>query len=289
MQKISISADQSNQSNLCSMNNIMTSGIVFNIQRYSVHDGPGIRVTVFLKGCPLRCWWCHNPESWKLQPECVRQTVKLDDASRITEDEQIGKLMTAAEVVREIEKEQLFFDESGGGVTFSGGEPLTQPEFLKELLRACRKQEIHTAVDTTGYASSEVFESILDDVDLFLYDLKLIDDEQHRKYTGVSNESILQNLQLLAERQKAVSIRFPIIPGITDTEQNIADILRLINPMSNIQRVHLLPFHKIADGKYQKFDLENKLSEVEPPSQKRMEELQQQFQQQLSVPIQIGG
>ena len=267
----------------------MTSGIVFNIQRYSVHDGPGIRVTVFLKGCPLRCWWCHNPESQQLQPECVQQAVKLDDGSHIVEDEQIGKHMTVTEVIQEIEKEQLFFDESGGGATFSGGEPLMQPKFLQALLRACRKREIHTAVDTTGYASPEVFEPILADTDLFLYDLKLIDDDRHRKYTGVSNERILQNFRVLTERQKAVAIRFPVIPGITDTEQNIADILSLIAPMSNIQRVHLLPFHKIAEGKYQRFGLENKLRDLEAPTPERMEALLQQFQQQIRVPVQVGG
>ncbi|MCP4401744.1 MAG: glycyl-radical enzyme activating protein [bacterium] len=266
----------------------MSSGVVFNIQRYSVHDGPGIRVTVFFKGCSLRCWWCHNPESQEVQPECVKQIVKLDEDSYVTEDELIGKVMTVAEVIREIEKEQLFLDESGGGVTFSGGEPFMQPEFLNALLRACRKREIHSAVDTTGYAPPEVFESILDDVDLFLYDLKLIDDELHRKYTGVSNEGILQNLQTLAEYRKAVAIRFPVIPGITDTERNIADILRLIGPMSNIQRIHLLPFHKIAEGKYQKFGLENKLRDLKAPASERMEELRQQFQQ-LSFSVQIGG
>ena len=266
----------------------MNEGIVFNIQRYSVHDGPGIRVTVFLKGCPLHCWWCHNPESQQLHPECVKQIVKLDKNSQIAEDEQIGKTMTVTTVIQEVEKEQLFFDESGGGVTFSGGEPLMQPEFLKALLRACRKREIHTAVDTTGYASPEVFESILDEVDLFLYDLKLIDDVLHRTYTGVSNERILQNLKTLSRRPNALALRFPVIPGITDTEQNVADILSLISPMNNIQRIHLLPFHKIAAGKYQKFGLENTLQELEPPSLERMEALRLQFQQ-LSVPVQIGG
>jgi len=266
----------------------MKKGIVFNIQRYAVHDGPGIRVTVFLKGCPLRCWWCHNPESRRKEPETIRHKVVLEGSPKLSEEEVIGKTMTVQEVMREIEKEVVFFDESGGGVTFSGGEPLMQPEFLKAVLECCNEQEIHTAIDTTGYAPSDIFQSVIDYVDLFLYDLKLIDEDLHRKYTGVSNKLILENLGTLSERRKKIAIRFPVIPHITDTEKNIIDILKFVTNLNGIQQIHLLPYHRIAEGKYQQFHLENKMAGVMPPSAEKLEALKQQFEQS-GLKAQIGG
>ena len=268
--------------------NMSQSGIVFNLQRYSVHDGPGIRMTVFLKGCPLSCWWCHNPESQQIQPETIKKNLKLDSDTQICEAETIGKTMTVSEVMREIKKEVIFFDESGGGVTFSGGEPLMQPQFLKAVLEQCREQEIHTALDTTGYASAETFQSIIDHVQLFLYDLKLIDDRAHRQYTGVSNKFPLDNLQRLAERGKNIWIRFPVIPTVTDTEENIKDVLHIVTHLKGIQQVNLLPYHRIADGKYQKLHQENRMGEIEPPSDERMEALQYQFEQH-GLKVKIGG
>lgn len=263
-------------------------GTVFNIQRYAVHDGPGIRVVVFLKGCPMRCWWCHNPESQQLECERITQTVKLDDHTQIEEEETIGEVMSVPHVMRAIEKELIFFDESGGGVTFSGGEPFMQPQFLDALLTRCQEQEIHTAVDTTGYVPTHIFEPISENVDLFLYDLKLIDDTLHRQYTGVSNDLPLKNLHSLSTRGQGIWIRFPVIPGITDTPRNVQDVQRVISTLKGVQQVNLLPFHTIADGKYRKFGLENKMKDIRPPSDEQMAALKEQFEQQ-GFPVKIGG
>ena len=266
----------------------MVTGTIFNIQRYAIHDGPGIRVTVFLKGCPLRCWWCHNPESQRKNIESVQHSTMLDDNSCIVEEENIGNVMRVTDVMWEIEKDRIFFDESGGGVTFSGGEPLMQPEFLKTLLEQCKEEELHTVLDTTGYASPEIFDSIFDDVDLFLYDLKLIDDALHYQYTGVSNALILENLQKFSQQKKPLWIRFPVIPGITDTQKNIIDILDCITNIQGIEQINLLPYHRIGEGKYQRFLLENKMAGVVPPSKEQMQTLKAEFEQH-GFTVKIGG
>ncbi|MBD3226410.1 MAG: radical SAM protein, partial [Caldithrix sp.] len=177
---------------------LLMKGIVFDLKKYAIHDGPGIRTTVFLKGCPLDCWWCHNPESRASQPESqgdFRQRRAVD--LLYTEEGLIGKELTVAQVLSEVQKDQVFYEESGGGVTFSGGEPLIQAKFLKALLEAHQKAGLHTAVDTSGYAPYETFAGINANVDLYLYDLKLMDDTLHQKYIGVSNRLILQNLKKL--------------------------------------------------------------------------------------------
>lgn len=256
-------------------------GTIFNIQHYAIHDGPGIRTTVFFKGCPLRCWWCHNPESHEIEPE----TIGLPDKSI----EMIGSVMTVLEVMREIEKDVLFFDESGGGVTFSGGEPLMQPAFLHALLTACKQRDIHTAIDTSGYAPQEIFEQIRDVVDLFLYDLKLMDDAQHRHYTGVSNQIIIENLRMLAAQRKSVYLRVPIIPDITDTDQNLDAILDFLTEIRGcIRQVNLLPYHRIAEGKYQRYGRKNKMVGVSSPSEKRIQRTKDRFETQ-GVRVKIGG
>jgi len=252
-------------------------GTIFNLQRYAVHDGPGIRMTVFLKGCPLRCWWCHNPESQSSAIETFAQN-----------NRQIGREMTVDALLRDIEKERIFFDESDGGVTFSGGEPLMQPEFLRAALRLCQKREIHTALDTSGYAPADIFDAMLELVDLFLFDLKLIDDQRHREYTGVSNAPILRNLRILAQHGKPLWLRIPIIPGITDTEKNLVDILALLPEITTIQHINLLPYHRIADGKYQRLLVENKMAGVEPPSPEQMDALKTRFETS-GIPLKIGG
>ncbi|GAK53160.1 glycyl-radical enzyme activating family protein [Candidatus Moduliflexus flocculans] len=255
----------------------MLSGTIFNLQRYAVHDGPGIRITVFLKGCPLRCWWCHNPESQRREIETFAQT-----------DRQIGREMTVDALLREIEKERVFFDESGGGVTFSGGEPLMQPEFLRAALQACQQREIHTALDTSGYAPADIFDATIELVDLCLFDLKLIDDQRHREYTGVSNAPILSNLRALSQRGKPLWLRLPIIPGITDTEKNLVDILALLPDITTIQQINLLPYHRIADGKYQRLLVANKMAGVESPSSERMDALKTHFETS-GISVKIGG
>ncbi|OYT13869.1 MAG: hypothetical protein B6I19_02890 [Bacteroidetes bacterium 4572_114] len=166
-------------------------GIVFDIKRFAIHDGPGIRTTIFLKGCPLKCWWCHNPESQDIKTFTDVKTIVLDGAP-FEKQEEIGKLMSVEELLEIIEKESVFYDESGGGVTFSGGEPLLQHEFLLEILKALKQKNIHTTVDTCGFAKWEIFEQIIDYTDLFLYDLKHIDQKKHKLFTGADNKQMIQ-------------------------------------------------------------------------------------------------
>lgn len=239
---------------------------VFDFKRFSVHDGPGIRTTVFLKGCPLSCWWCHNPESQQLQPEKAVRKYIIEGVSHC-ETETVGKQMSVDEVLRELLKDQIYYDESGGGVTISGGEPLMQHALTKQLLQQCKAEGLHTALDTTGYAPDKVFDSIIDLPDLFLFDLKLMDNTEHRKYTGVSNVSILKNLEKLSVNKKRVMLRFPVIPGITDTPENIAAIKATMHRL-HFTEIAILPFHSIANHKYQKFGMENKMEGVDALSER---------------------
>lgn len=301
---------------------ILIAGTVFNIQKYSIHDGPGIRTTVFLKGCPLACSWCHNPESIAPRPEivfwdnkciscgdCVKtcpkeamqvveQTVRKEAANCIGCEacvevcptgaiEQVGKKMTKAEVLKEIEKDRVFYEESGGGVTFSGGECLMQPEFLTGLLTDCKARGLHTALDTSGYASWQTIAGLKDAVDLFLYDLKLMDEEQHRKYTGVSNKLILENLQKLAKNGKLIWIRVPVIPGINDDDANLQALGAFLHSLQ-IRDVFLLPYHGIAANKYARMGKDYQFSALESPSHEQLEAMQLGLQT-FGLNVQIGG
>ncbi len=262
-------------------------GLIFDIKRYALHDGPGIRQTIFFKGCALRCWWCHNPESQLMSPETTTREYSLDGMS-FCEKENVGQLMTVDEVMDNIKREIVFFDESGGGVTFSGGEPLLQPQFLKELALECRQNNIHCALDTCGYAQPEIVDSIAGLVDLFLYDLKLIDDRQHRQYTGASNSVILENLRRLALNGREIIIRFPIIPGITDPKENVQKIIEYVRSLPSIRQIDLLPYHAIAGHKYQKLQVENKMIDTRPPSDERIQELKNIFEHN-GFTVKIGG
>lgn len=219
-------------------------GKVFNIQRFSVNDGPGIRTTVFFSGCPLRCIWCHNPESFSPAED---------------------KNYFASELASIIQKDILFYEESGGGVTFSGGEPLLQSDFLREMLCLCKKMDISTAVDTSGFASFEDFRKIIPCTDLFLYDLKIMDEGEHIRHTGVSNDIILENLKKLADLHNNINIRIPLIPDITDTPDNLNNILEFISSVNKIRRVTLLPYNELCRNKYVKlnksFQLGNSVSQ----------------------------
>ena len=224
--------------------------MVFDIRRFTIHDGPGIRTTVFFKGCPLRCWWCHNPESQEAVVEEVKVQRTLD--GRIFEKKlAVGSWQSAEEVMREIEKDEIFYSQSGGGVTFSGGEPLMQAEALKELLERCKLRGYHTTVDTSGHAENGSFRKILDLPDLWLFDLKLVDDLKHVEYTGVSNELALRNLEMLAKAGREVIIRYPLIPGITDGNSNLRGIVDLMNKL-DLKRIDILPYHDIARDKYRR-------------------------------------
>ena len=263
-------------------------GIIFDIKKYAVHDGPGIRTTVFFKGCPMQCWWCHNPESRACDPKIVKKITNQADGQSIIVETKIGSKMTTAEVMREIIKDRIFYDESGGGVTFSGGEPLLQADFLSELLMLCKKEGIHTAVDTCGYADQRTFNNIISKTNLFLYDLKLIDDVLHQKYTGVSNHLVHENLRNITKVGTPVHIRIPIIPTITDAEQNLAAILNFINSFDNIKEVNLLPYHKIGSHKYQRLGMTYQMEGVDPPTNKKMNLIKEQFENS-GYRVTIGG
>jgi pyruvate formate lyase activating enzyme len=263
-------------------------GIIFDIKRFAVHDGPGIRTTVFMKGCLLSCQWCHNPESISSAICTVPKTVRIGD-KKFTEDETVGREMTVEEVMKELCKEQIFMDESGGGVTFSGGEPLQQADFLQEMLAACKAERMHTTVDTSGFSSWKTLEKVADNTDLFLYDLKLIDDSLHKTYTGVSNKLILENLEKLLEMGKKVRIRIPMIPEITFKEENINQTLDYLSGLKfPLEGVDLLPYHNTASHKYERFGLENKLGMLKPIHKTDLAKIKLRFEK-AGFNVKIGG
>jgi len=264
------------------------SGIIFDIKKFAIHDGPGIRTTVFFKGCPMQCWWCHNPESRDKNPQTVIRRVKQPGGDFLDEPTRIGYRATVSDVMREIKKDIVFYDESGGGVTFSGGESLNQPRFLTALLTICRQEGLHTAIDTCGYAEPETLKDIIPYTDLFLFDLKLMDDVEHIHYTGVSNEPVLTNLRLIIEAGKTVHLRFPIIPGITDAESNLQAMLQFIAPLPGIRQIDLLPYHKIGQHKYRQLAMEDKMKTIEPPSKKHIHQIKKWFEQ-TAITVSIGG
>ncbi len=255
-------------------------GTIFNIQRYSVNDGPGIRTTVFFKGCPLHCWWCHNPESIQLTPQVVvypERCIGCNDclvfckagaiekgpkahsslckgcgvcAKRCPSDalEVVGRKVSVEEVLGEIEKDRVFYEKSGGGVTFSGGEPLGQLPFLSLLLKACKEKGYHTTLDTAGVASTAQLLLIIPFVDLFLYDIKHLDARKHQRYTGMGNEGILANLQVLKKNGCPVLVRFPLIPTINDGE-HVEELGKYL-VRTGFNEISVLPYHRIAEGKY---------------------------------------
>jgi pyruvate formate lyase activating enzyme len=251
-------------------------GVVFDIKHFALHDGPGIRQTIFLKGCPLKCWWCHNPESQNSKIESYFKYNKIDDVS-VKNKVTIGKYYTAKEIINEIEKDIVFFDESNGGVTFSGGEPLLYTDFLKPILLHCNNKYIHTALDTCGYAPEEKFLSIVDNIDLYLYDIKFIDDDKHIKYTGVSNKIILNNFRLLSEKNKNIIVRLPLIPGINSTDKDIELLINFLKQFNNVSQIDILPYHNISKSKYQRLNIEYKLPDVEEFSSDEIEIIKQRL------------
>jgi len=288
-------------------------GIIFDVKRYAIHDGPGIRTTIFFKGCPLRCQWCHNPESWEQGPEhsfrvarclgcgrCIRvcdrgATSRQDD--RLTVDrskcllcgacvdvcpsgarEIVGRRVTVEEVMAEIERDLIFYEESGGGVTFSGGEPLMQSAFLEELLIRCKAGEIHAALDTTLHAPREVVETISRYVDLHLVDLKHMDAAVHERFTGVSNELILQNLRHLARMEREIIIRMPVIPGVNDDDENIMAAGEFVASLGVVARIDLLPHHAAARGKLARLMERYELLQVDPPANERISTIKRQLE-----------
>lgn len=262
-------------------------GIVFDIKRYAVHDGPGIRTTVFLKGCPLRCLWCHNPESFSPKVEEFELPEQMGDVT-VMRKKRIGETYQVHELIKEIEKDLLFFDESEGGVTFSGGEPLLQIDFLEEILQECKERDLHTVVDTSGLASLEYVKRITPYVDLFLYDVKHIDDEEHKRFTGVSNLHVLENLDYLMQQEQKLVIRYPMIPGCNDSEDNIQQMIEFLSNYSWKPEVHILPYHRIGKDKYDRFHKENHMPDI--PSLKEEEcEWAKHLFEEAGYAVCIGG
>jgi pyruvate formate lyase activating enzyme len=249
-------------------------GIIFDIKKYAIHDGPGIRTTIFLKGCSMGCQWCHNPESKNFG---VENFAVKDRIKKITKSETVGYEKTVSDLMKIINKDKIFYDESGGGVTFSGGEPTVQINFLLDILKACKKSNLHTVVDTCGESKWENYEKILDYVDLFLYDLKIIDNISHNKYTGVSNVRIHENLKKLIEYGKDIEIRIPLIPDVTDTDKNLGDLIHFISQLESKPVVILLPYNPLNRDKLDRFCLENKLGKLKTQPKKRLFEIKQKF------------
>lgn len=263
-------------------------GLIFDIRRYSVHDGPGIRTTVFFKGCPLNCLWCHNPEGISGEPQSIRRKRSLNGDQTVVE-ETVGKHYTGQEVMEQLKRDLLFFEESGGGVTFSGGEPLQQAEFLKKLLVLCREAGIHTAVDTSGYASEEVFREVAGLADMLLFDLKTTEKKVHEAYTGIGNALILKNLQSLNGKGPEVIVRIPVIPGVNNRPEDMQAICQVIqSSRARIKSVNLLPYHRLGRQKYEALGMQ------EPPafgpeiSKEEMEELMAIFEQE-GIEVKTGG
>ena len=273
-------------------------GIVFDIKRFSVHDGPGIRTTVFLKGCPLRCLWCSNPESQAYAPQiiwwpalCLDCGACLDACSqeaiirassgsrRVVPErcslcgaclqachtgalEQIGRFMSVEEVIATVEEDDPFFRESDGGATLSGGEPAAQPEFGRRILQALRERGIRTAIDTCGYAPWEAWSQLLPHTDVVLYDLKEIDDQKHCLYTGVSNEIILRNFRRMVQMGKRIIVRRPVIPGYNDDMESTEALARFLASHDGGHVIHLLPYHRYGASKYSALDKSYALGSV---------------------------
>lgn len=245
---------------------------IFKIQRYSIHDGPGIRTTLFFQGCPLSCPWCHNPESQKMPGK-----INPEDLDSLV-----------AELMEEIDKDMIFYDDSGGGVTFSGGEPLCQPELLSKLLAQCREKEIHTCLDTSGYADPEVLLNVSQTTGLILYDIKLIDETAHKTMTGKSVLPVLNNLKQLSDRKADVRIRFPLIPKMTDTKENIARVISFLKENTGYRDIHILPFHKAGEGKYEALKMKNFTKDIMAPSHEKVGETKEQFES-YGFSVTIGG
>ncbi len=258
---------------------LSVTGRIFDIQRFSTHDGSGIRTLVFLKGCPLRCRWCCNPES---------QSYEIQQMTLGGNTKTVGRDVTVEEVLKEVLRDRMYYRRSGGGVTLSGGESLTQPDFAVALLTVCQENGVHTAIETTGFASPEVIERYLPVLDCVLMDIKHMNSEKHQEFTTRPNDRILQNARLIAEKAKRLIIRVPVIPTFNDTEAEIGDIAAFAASLPNVREIHLLPYHRMGTDKYTGLGREYTMAHITPPTAEHMELLRKKAES-YGLKALIGG
>ncbi len=298
----------------------MMIGTVFNIQKFSINDGPGIRTTVFLKGCPLHCLWCHNPESHKIVPElfynegkcigcreCARacphgchafvdgkhrfdrsrciQCGKCADICPTAALEMVGERRSVEEVISEVLKDRVFYETSGGGMTISGGEPMLQFDFTLALLRAAKEQGLHTCMETCGYTDTDKLRAVAPFVDLFLYDYKETDPARHKKYTGVSNRRILKNLRLLNDMGCNIVLRCPIIPTLNDRDDHFSGIAALANRLPHVSEINIEPYHPLGSGKAAMLGREYALPELTFPAEETVQDWIARVAKMTNVPV----
>jgi len=299
-------------------------GRVFDIKRYSIHDGPGIRTTVFLKGCALRCLWCHNPESVEAGPElmhwparcsrcyacikaCPKAAISKDAAGAVVIDrrtcdlcgecaeaclydamQMVGRDMSVEDVLSEVEKDRVFYEQSGGGITLSGGDPFVQAAFAEALLDGCRERGMRTAVDTAGLSQNGVLDRLAAKADLILYDLKCMDDTRHREFTGVSNAPILDNLRRLAAGRTEIWARIPLVLGVNDDDDNIRRTIAFLSSLKTIRRVGILPYHSGGLEKARRIGRESHFRKFETPSEGRIAAVEAAFRE-AGFEVRRGG
>jgi pyruvate formate lyase activating enzyme len=298
-------------------------GFVSRIRRLAIHDGPGIRSVVFLKGCPLHCAWCAAPETQADQPDlehfperclmcdaclqaCPEGAIRIESDGRRSLDRQkctlcgrcvevcyaeslrlVGVRRTVADVLAEVERDRVFYNRSGGGVTLSGGEPLHQPAFTRALLRAGRLSGLHTAMETSGYADWDILQSVLPDLDLLLYDVKHTDARKHEVLTGVTNEGIVENLRRAVRTGVSTIIRVPVIPGVNDDESNLCGLARLLHEVGSIRQIDLLPYHRLGEATYARLGKEYPLA-LPLPSEEHLQSLAE-FLRSEEFTVTLGG